>query len=300
MNPDPAPSRLAAVLGSLLSLIIATGSPAAAAQIRVACVGDSITEGSGLSNPSTESYPARLQRLLGTNYLVRNFGVSGRTLLKKGDFPYWNSTAFKPGHDFAPDIVIIKLGSNDAKPYNWKYGVDFESDFESLIDSYVTLPVSPRILLATPAPVFKNGAFDIKPGTVRTNIAPLVRMMAARPGRELIEFHDRLDGHPEWFPDTVHPNARGTVVMAAIAFQAVTGESGPEPSIPPDLTPLTPSRLRVEWPSAMAGQVLFGTPALQGEFTIWTVTDGIFVNDGAWVRTTNSPGAARYYRLWNP
>lgn len=268
--------------------------------VRVACIGDSITEGSGLSNPAMESYPARLQRLLGTNYLVGNFGSSGRTLLKKGDFPYWKVAAFRQSHDFAPQIVIIKLGSNDAKPYNWKGGSEFEADYEALIASYATLPSAPRILLGTPAPVFKNGAFDIKPGTVRTNIAPLIRELAARPGRELIEFHDRLDGHPEWFPDTVHPNARGTVVMAAIACQAVTGVPGEPPSEPPALGTLPNGRLRVEWPATAASQVLLWTTALRGDQTIWTVTDGVFVNDGTSVRTTNSPGILRFYRLWQP
>ena len=95
--------------------------PAVAADpVRIACVGDSITEGSGLGNPAVESYPARLQRLLGTHYLVRNFGVSGRTLLKKGDYPYWKESAYRLSRDFAPDIVLIKLGSNDAKSFNWR------------------------------------------------------------------------------------------------------------------------------------------------------------------------------------
>lgn len=272
----------------------------AAAPLRIACVGDSITEGAGLPNPGIESYPARLQRLLGTNSLVRNFGVSGCTLLKKGDRPYWNQPAFRQSHDFAPDVVLIKLGSNDAKPYNWRHGADFESDYEALIAGYAALSSSPRILLATPAPVYRNGAFDINPGVVSTNIVPLVRLLAARPGRELVEFHDRLDGHPEWFPDTVHPNARGTVVMAAIAWQAVVGEPGPEASEPPSLSPLANGRLRMDWPAEAAGWVLEWTPALRGSATVWTVTDGSFVNTGTRIRTTNSPGLLHFYRLWKP
>src|SRR6266567_5306540 len=81
-----------------------------AAPMKIACIGDSITEGAGLSNPAVESYPARLQRLLGANALVRNFGVSGRTLLKEGDFPYWKELFFKQSHDWQPDLVIIQLG----------------------------------------------------------------------------------------------------------------------------------------------------------------------------------------------
>src|SRR5262245_57930852 len=113
-------ARLLLAAFSLLSV--------SAAPIKIACVGDSITEGAGLSNPSTQSYPARLQKLLGTNYNVRNFGVSGRTLLKKGDFPYWKEAAYTNSHTLNPDIVIIQLGTNDSKPQNWRYGTNFVAD----------------------------------------------------------------------------------------------------------------------------------------------------------------------------
>src|SRR4051812_38761214 len=106
-----------------LSLLCASANP-----VKVACVGDSITEGAGLTTPATQSYPARLQQLLGTNYLVKNYGVGGRTLLKQGDFPYWKEPAFTNSHTFGPNIVIIQLGTNDSKPQNWRFGTNFVSD----------------------------------------------------------------------------------------------------------------------------------------------------------------------------
>src|SRR5688500_19400804 len=108
-----------------LVVFVLVGCVSVAAQVKVACVGDSITEGSGLSNPAVESYPARLQRLLGTNYMVRNFGVSGRTLLRQGDLPYWREVAFTNSQNFGPDIVIIQLRTNESKPNNWRYGTNF-------------------------------------------------------------------------------------------------------------------------------------------------------------------------------
>jgi hypothetical protein len=50
--------------------------PATAQVVKVACVGDSITEGAGVDNPGVNAYPVVLGRLLGTNYQTRNFGVS--------------------------------------------------------------------------------------------------------------------------------------------------------------------------------------------------------------------------------
>ena len=67
--------RLAAMFALGILLMWCTAAPCEA-QIRVACVGDSITAGYGLSDPGTQSYPAQLQALLGSGYSVGNFGVS--------------------------------------------------------------------------------------------------------------------------------------------------------------------------------------------------------------------------------
>ena len=84
---------------------------------KVSCVGNSITYGYGLSNPSTQSYPSQMQALLGTSsWIVGNFGVSARTMLKKGDLPYWNEQAFANAKAYLPNLVMIELGTNDAKP----------------------------------------------------------------------------------------------------------------------------------------------------------------------------------------
>lgn len=84
--------------------------------IRLACVGDSITQGDGLA--ADDSYPSQLQALLGEEWKVGNFGVSGRTLLKKGDHPYWTESAYQKALEFEPDVVIIMLGTNDTKEHN--------------------------------------------------------------------------------------------------------------------------------------------------------------------------------------
>jgi len=58
---------------------------------KIACVGDSITYGAGIPNRMTGSYPAQLHQMLqpyDDQWEVRNFGVSGATLLRRGDLPY--------------------------------------------------------------------------------------------------------------------------------------------------------------------------------------------------------------------
>ena len=95
-----------------------------AAKTKIAAVGDSITQGSCSSDKSTHSYPVQLANMLthrdGTSdYEVVNFGVSGRTALRKGDYPYWAEQKYKEALDFQPDIVIIMFGTNDCKTYQW-------------------------------------------------------------------------------------------------------------------------------------------------------------------------------------
>jgi lysophospholipase L1-like esterase len=271
-----------------------------AAALKIACVGDSITEGAGLSSPSVESYPARLQRLLGTNFVVRNYGVSGRTLLKRGDFPYWKEGAYTQSRDWEPDIVIIKLGTNDSKPYNWRYGTNYVSDFEEFIASYAALTSQPRIILCAPAPVYRNGAFDIRPGTVATNITPAVRDLAARLGLSLIDFQVRLAGHPEWFPDTVHPNTRGMAVMAAVVFDHLQGTNAPSTEPQLGIDRLASGRALLRWPADHAGWVLQSVTQLGATGPTWAVADQVAYSDGSRLRLTNSVPMARFYRLWKP
>src|ERR1700733_958314 len=103
--------------------------------IRIACVGDSITEEFGVSSPFN-AYPMQLQRMLGGGYLVGNFGNSGKTLLKNGNDPYWTTDSFKNALAFKPDIVTIMLGTNDTKPDNWKLKDQFTADYKELIGKF--------------------------------------------------------------------------------------------------------------------------------------------------------------------
>ena len=90
---------------ALLTGTVCAAADAPAKKIVVACCGDSITQGVGVADPARESYPAVLQKLLGDNYTVLNFGVGGRALLRKKD-PY----SIGNGLNSKPDIVIMALG----------------------------------------------------------------------------------------------------------------------------------------------------------------------------------------------
>ena len=163
--------------------------------------------------------------MIGTNYIVGNKGLSGSTLLTNGDLPYFGSTTFAGSQKFSPGVFVIMLGSNDSKPQNWVYGTNFYSNYVNLIGEYTNLTSHPRILLCTPPPVFNDGAFAINPGIVATNISPLIRQLGSDLGLQVIDMQTLLAGHGEWFPDNVHPNSQGAMVMAAIVYAAVSGDT---------------------------------------------------------------------------
>lgn len=187
--------------------------------IRVSCVGDSITQGAGADNG--KSYPSQLQALLGDKWQVKNFGVSGRTLLKKGDYPWWKEQAFKDAHDFNPNFVIIMLGTNDTKPQNWIHQDEFYADYKELVESFKNLSSKPHIFICRPCPVPEPGNYGINEKNVQLEI-PMIDKLAVEEGVDIIDMHAALVSKPELLPDHVHPNTAGAGLMAQAAAAALT------------------------------------------------------------------------------
>ena len=195
------------------ALSIATVLPAAAQVVNVACIGDSITFGANVDNPAVNAYPIVLGRLLGTNYQVRNFGISGTTLLRKGDFPYWNELAFRNATNYAPSIVTIKLGTNDSKPQNWRYKDQFGRDLADMIDVFANLSTRPRVFVCLPVPAYGIN-IDINPDIIKNEIIPIIKQVAKQKGATIVDLYTPLSGRPDLIPDLIHPNAAGAAIIA--------------------------------------------------------------------------------------
>ena len=223
--------------------------------IRVACVGDSITQGAKLAKGMT--YPEQLQKMLGSAWTVKNFGKSGRTLLKQGDFPYWNESIYQDALQFAPDVVIIKLGTNDTKPQNWKHIADFKNDYRALVESFRSLPGKPRIDICTPCPVVGSGAFTINNAGVVEEVG-WVKELAAELNVGLVDMNAAFAGKSELLPDKVHPNAEGATLMARTVYSALTGKVPPANEKPDRLAWWREARfgMFIHWGvySALAGE----------------------------------------------
>lgn len=193
---------------------------AAAAPTKVACVGDSITAGSGVKDKSM-TYPKQLAALLGDDYTVQNFGVSGATMLNAGDKPYQKEKRFADALAFVPDIVVIKLGTNDTKPHNWSKKEGFATDAKGLIAAFQKVNPKVQVYLCTPVPVFAQGNFGIRGDVVLNEIIPLDKQITSELKIPLIDLHTPFAGKDALVPDRVHPNDAGATIIAKTVFEAL-------------------------------------------------------------------------------
>ena len=193
--------------------------------VKVACIGNSITYGSGIEDKIKDSWPPQLGRMLGDGYVVRNFGYSGRTMLQKGDHPYMKEQMFFDALSWKPDIVIIMLGTNDSKPYNWQYKEEFVPDYNKMIRSFDTLSSHPVIYPVVVVPVYKGG-MNIDSLVVRNEVNPLIRKIAGDHNLHLIDLYEPMLGMGGHFPDSIHPDTVASGEMAKIIYKHLTGKDG--------------------------------------------------------------------------
>jgi lysophospholipase L1-like esterase len=202
------------LLCAAILLVVPVSMLHAQQQIRIACLGASITHGSLLENPARESFPAQLQTALGELYVVTNYGVPGATLLKRGDLPYHKTKEYQQALQHNPNLVIIDLGGNDSKLINRIYMDTYEADYREMIAAFRALPSKPRIILLLPVPSFVTDSAGIWDPVIVSRIIPRVRNVAFTENVELLDMHSILIDKPDLFPDKIHPNLEGTTLMS--------------------------------------------------------------------------------------
>jgi lysophospholipase L1-like esterase len=217
------------------ALLVSCGTPrhsgpiregAYRAPIRVACVGDSITYGYGIQDRDHSSYPAQLSALLGKKWEVRNFGVNGATALKNGTRSYMQQPSFREALAYEPDVVIVKLGTNDTNARSWPSHKDeFLADYLAIIRNFSALKTKPRIYLCRPVPLFRDRGKEYDTDKILTEeVIPKINAAARQAKLRVIDLYVPFDGKAALFPDGVHPDAKGAGIMARQVYAKLLGK----------------------------------------------------------------------------
>lgn len=220
--------KKASLISFVFYLFVQAGTVAQSKPLKIACIGNSVTAGVGLQDPSQDAYPSQLQALLGNQYIVRNFGYSGATLLKKGHKPYYKTIQFADAISFKPDIVIIHLGLNDTDPRNWpNYKNEFKADFSWLLDTLKKNNPTVQLFICQLTPIFSEHP-RFKSGTrdwywqIQACIPPIAK--ANHVG--IIDLHGKLYHRPDLFPDAIHPVREGAGIIAQTVYENITQHFG--------------------------------------------------------------------------
>jgi len=224
--------------------------------IRVACIGDSITQGSAYPYDLWEMLGSRAPFTIGNytlypitinfvpignaRYAVGNFGVGGTMVTLKSETPYMNTSAFQQALNYQPDVVVIMLGTNDAQPGVHQYNASFADDYKTLVNAFQTLPTKPKIWIVLPPPIFNSQNNKTSPEYLQQNVIPHIEQAANETNLPIINVNSALAGYSKDFPDGIHPNVAGAKIIANEIYKAITSQnrSSIEPSYLYPILPL--------------------------------------------------------------
>jgi len=206
--------------------------------IRVACIGDSITEPAGRrcgknggirSDRQVAHYPCALRSLLGPRYEVRTFGCSKATGHNSGGRAWTRKCAAKRREAvaFDPHVVIVLFGTNDAMPEFSRddpaaLGVRLATDLNATLQEFRALASEQQMLLCLPPPQTRHTWYD----------PPMVGGLPIEDWREHHEALQRvvspaLRGLASVLPRTRRPGCQSTARAAEAGAMVGAAAGGP-------------------------------------------------------------------------
>ena len=168
---------------------------------------------------------SRLARVLGPAWDVRNFGLIGATAQKGGDTSIWEQPALTAALDFDPDVVVVVLGTNDAKPENWRNAAAFEADYRALATVFAAGASRPLLFFAKPPPAF-TAAGGVEAKLIDGDIPARIDAVARATGGTVIDLHDAMKASVDLTLDGVHPDSDGAARIAARVQAALAPLTG--------------------------------------------------------------------------
>ncbi|EJK45176.1 hypothetical protein THAOC_36222 [Thalassiosira oceanica] len=200
---------------------------------RLACAGDSNTN---------KGYPAMLQSMLGDGWTADAYAAGAATVIDGTLRPYRRTDEYRSLLASSPNVVIVMLGTNDARPLYWDELGERDTGFEGnpsqefrhgyleLIRELRGLDSGPEVLVTTPPPIYPEKAAEKRREDLarrRDNLVgqviPLIREVAAEAeGATLVDVHGHMSasgGSADLTHDGVHYNGAGYRKMCGV-FEA--------------------------------------------------------------------------------
>lgn len=191
-------------------------------KIKIACIGDSNTYGFKLIKRSKHSYPAELQKLLGDNYEVMNFGLIGYCVQNSSNLPYKDHDYFKKSIEYNADIVLLMLGSNDTKQKNWRDMNYFINEYETILEQYK----NSTIIIMTPMKINEGVLKTLNKRQIFMDskcklIAPILEKKYANTYTFLNTYELTKNNELIFQADGIHINKKGTKLLAQTCYEII-------------------------------------------------------------------------------
>lgn len=176
--------------------------------IKVACVGDSITQG----DAGNFNYPWYLQQMLGFKYHVINCGKSGYSTRTNDPYPYIGTAEYNNALAFKPDVMIYMLGTNDCQPTkNWtdQTVTEYKKSANIIFDAFEKINPDIQVFVVLPPSLFENNVWqgwEKWSQQVRDHAVPLNRELATERGYALIDAYSWSLDNSYVFKDGLHPS----------------------------------------------------------------------------------------------
>lgn len=200
--------------------------------VKIACVGDSITYGYAIDDKAF-SYPSLLGQKLGDGYEVGNFGKSASYILP-GDsaynlrddktLSYRDTQQYQDSIAFAPDVVIIMLGTNDVTSLVSNESAEvIEAELENIIKIYQELESVQRVYVMTSI----YGPYNVT--LSKASDGPLQKLQqkaAADTGAEFIDIYSLTRDYFDvmlHLSDRLHPDEDSYEAIPAACYALLTG-----------------------------------------------------------------------------
>ena len=201
--------------------------------IRVACIGDSITEGSSV-NRLTESYPAQFLKNAqdaGKDIIVANYGISASGIMPSIARYYPDMLAgMLAFEETDADYYVFALGTNDSNSAGASVGAmeTFYTGYKAYIQSFGELPNTKKVfvtsvLIRPTESVYSNRAVSV--------IRPLQKQIAEELAATNSDKYTFVDFYALTFDaaaegkllssDNLHPGKTGYEIMGKVLYDAV-------------------------------------------------------------------------------